>query len=89
MERKKVGSVLVKLELGMDLGFGNPLGRNETLSWAFFPFVEGNRGRMKFWMDKWYRDEPLCISFLSLYTLGVAKKAWVADLWFQHGERGH
>ncbi|RVW81088.1 hypothetical protein CK203_045355 [Vitis vinifera] len=64
MERKRVGGVLVKLELG-------------------------NRRRMKFWMDKWCRDEPLCVSFPSLYTLGVAKEAWVADLWVQHGKRGH
>ena len=76
-----MGGVLVKLELGMESGFGNPLGRNETLSWAFVPFVAGNRRRMKFWMDKWCRDEPLCVSFPSLYTLGVAKEAWVADLW--------
>ena len=88
MERKRVGGVLVKLELGMESGFGNPLGRNKTFSWVFFSFVAGDR-RVKFWIDKWGGDEPLCVSFPSLYALAVAKEAWVADLWVQHGKRGH
>ncbi|RVW75089.1 DNA-directed RNA polymerase 3A, chloroplastic [Vitis vinifera] len=36
MERKRVGGGPVKLELGMESGFGNPLGRNGILTWVIF-----------------------------------------------------
>ena len=31
--------------------------------------------------DKWFGDEPLCVSFPSLFAIVVSKDAWVADLW--------
>ena len=62
--------------------------QNIFLGFFFFSFVAGDR-RVKFWIDKRGGDEPLCVSFTSLYALAVAKEAWVADLWVQHGERGH
>ena len=42
-------------------------------------FVMGN-GRVKFWTDKWYRDEPWCVSFPSLYAIAISKEEWVEDL---------
>ena len=44
-------------------------------------FVVGNGRRVKFWRDRWCGDEPLCVSFPSLFALARSKKAWVADLW--------
>ena len=46
-------------------------------------FSVGNGKRMKFWKDKWCGDEPLNVSFPSLFTLSNSKDAWVAELW-QH-----
>ena len=46
-------------------------------------FSVGNGKRMKFWKDKWCGDEPLNVSFPSLFTLSNSKDAWVAKLW-QH-----
>ena len=54
-----------------------------------FSFVVGNGRRVKFWTDKWFGDEPLCVFFLSLYAIDVLKKAWVVDLHVQTGEKGH
>ena len=34
-------------------------------------------------------DEPLCGSFLPLYTLALSKEAWKVDLWDDLGEGGH
>ncbi|RVX08852.1 CRM-domain containing factor CFM2, chloroplastic [Vitis vinifera] len=44
-------------------------------------FVVGNGRRVKFWRDRWCGDEPLCVSFPSLFAFARSKKAWVADLW--------
>ena len=41
----------------------------------------GNERRLKFWKDKWCGDEPLSVSFPSLFALATLKEAWVADLW--------
>ena len=43
-------------------------------------FVVGNGRRVKFWRDRWCGDEPLCLSFPSLFTLASSKEAWVANL---------
>ncbi|RVW92306.1 putative ribonuclease H protein [Vitis vinifera] len=37
--------------------------------------------RVRFWKDKWCRDEPLCESFPSLFAISLAKDAWVLDVW--------
>ena len=37
--------------------------------------------RVRFWKDKWCRDEPLCESFPSLFAISLAKDAWVSDVW--------
>ena len=36
-------------------------------------FVVGNGQRVKFWKDIWCRDEPLCVSFPSLFALTVSR----------------
>ena len=35
---------------------------------------------IKFWKDKWCGDEPLNVSFPSLFSLISSKEAWVVDL---------
>ena len=37
----------------------------------------GNGRRVRFWKDRWCGDNPLCISFPSLFTISLAKEAWV------------
>ena len=46
----------------------------------FFFFCAGNGRRVKFWKDRWWRDEPLHVSFPSLYILALSKDAWVEEL---------
>ncbi|RVW82307.1 putative ribonuclease H protein [Vitis vinifera] len=41
----------------------------------------GRRMVIKFWKDIWCGDEPLCVSFPSLFALAVSKDAWVKDVW--------
>ena len=50
-------------------------------------FSVGNGKRIKFYKDKWYRDEPLNVSFPSLFALSNSKDAWVVELW-QHSNEG-
>ncbi|RVW28347.1 putative ribonuclease H protein [Vitis vinifera] len=50
-------------------------------------FSVGNRKRIKFWKDKWCGDEPLNVSFLSLFALSNSKDAGLAELW-QHSNEG-
>ncbi|CBI24109.3 hypothetical protein VitviT2T_017099 [Vitis vinifera] len=50
-------------------------------------FVVGYGRRVKFWRDRWWGDEPLCMSFPSLFALASSKEAWVADLWV-HSSKG-
>ena len=51
-------------------------------------FQVGNGQRVRFWRDKWCGDEPLYVSFPSLFTLSLTKEAWVADVWNPEGEGG-
>ena len=50
-------------------------------------FSVGNGKRIKFWKDKWCGDEPLNVSFPSLFALSNSKDAWVVELW-QHSNKG-
>ena len=43
-------------------------------------FQVGNAQRVRFWRDKWCRDETLCESFSSLFAISLSKEAWVADV---------
>ena len=55
MERKRVGGGLLKLEMVMELGFEIHYERTKHFVGLFF-FCGGQWE--KFWMDKWYGDEP-------------------------------
>ena len=52
-------------------------------------FIVVNKRRVKFWNDRWCREEPLYVSFPSLYALALSKEARVASLWDQLGEWGN
>ncbi|RVW16682.1 hypothetical protein CK203_080853 [Vitis vinifera] len=45
----------------------------------------GNGRRVRFWKDKWCRDDPLCTSFPSLFAISSAKEASVANVWSHFG----
>lgn len=49
----------------------------------------GNGRRVKFWVDRWHRKEPLHVSSPILFALAMNKEAWVANVWEEHGEGGH
>ena len=36
---------------------------------------------VRFWKDKWYRDEPFFVSFPAGFALAISKDAWLADMW--------
>ena len=40
-----------------------------------------NERRLKLWKDKWCDDEPLSISFPSIFALTTSKEAWIEDFW--------
>ena len=43
---------------------------------------------MRFWKDKWCGEEPLCITFPSLFALASSKVKWVVDVWNSSVEGG-
>ena len=52
--------------------------RKEWLGmYSSLAFRVGNGRRVRFWKDKWCRDEPLYESFPSLFAISLAKDAWV------------
>ena len=51
-------------------------------------FSVGNGKRIKFWKDKWCGDEPLNVSFPSLFALSNSKDDWVMELWQLSNEGG-
>ena len=59
---------------------------------SFFPstfFSLGNGRRVRFWKDIWCGEEPLSLSFPSLFSLAANIEAMVADFWDPIGkERG-
>ncbi|RVW46317.1 Pre-mRNA-splicing factor SYF1 [Vitis vinifera] len=46
---------------------------------------EKGLGRVRFWKDRWYGDDPLCTSFPSLFAISSSKEAWVEDIWNHSG----
>ena len=44
-------------------------------------FLVGNGRNVRFGKDKWCGDEPLCISFPSLFVVASSKEAWVEEVW--------
>ena len=51
-------------------------------------FAVDNGSRVRFWLDKWYGDEPLRDMFPTLLTLVVSKEAWVHEIWNGSTEGG-
>ena len=45
----------------------------------------GSGRRVRFWKNKWCGDEPLCLSFPSLFAISLAKDVWVLDVWNPYG----
>ena len=70
-------------------GYGVGLWKSIRKEWTNLicssSFVVGNGRRMKFWKDKWCGEEPLCVSYPSLFVLAISKKAWVVDIGFKQG----
>ena len=48
----------------------------------------GNGRRVCFWKDFWCGEQPLSITFPSLFSLAVNKEALVADLWNRVRDEG-
>ena len=48
----------------------------------------GNGRRVRLWKEFWSKEQPLSITFPSLFSLAVNKEALVADLWNPIGEEG-
>ena len=49
----------------------------------------GDGGRIRFWEDKWCRENPLCVSFPMLYVVAASKGAIVGEVWeTMRGEGG-
>ena len=44
--------------------------------------------RVRFWEDAWCRQNPLCITFLALYSIANSKRAKVVEVWDFLGEGG-
>ena len=87
--RKLEGGWCSKKERG---GYSVGLWKSIRKLWDFvsckLSFSVGNRKRIKFWKDKWWEDEPLNVSFPSLFPLSNFKEAWVVELWQHSNERG-
>ena len=60
--------------------------------WESFPPTTlcsvGNGRRVPFWKDFWCGEEPLALTFASLFSLVVHKEAMVANMWDPVGEGG-
>ena len=52
---------------------------------SFSVFSLGNGKRLRFWKDVWHRDEALCYSFPSLFSVAANKSVLVADVWEEGG----
>ena len=74
-------------------GYGVDVWKSIRKGWDFFfsrtSFEVGNGKWMKFWMDRWCGEEPLCNSFPFLYVLTLLKEAWAIDLWEDVGVEGY
>ena len=73
-------------------GYSVGLWKTERKLWDLvnckLSFLVGNVKMIKFWKDKWCRNEPLNVSFPSLFVLSNSKDAWVVELWQHSSERG-
>ena len=73
---------------GYGIGLWKVIRKLWDLVFCRVSFSVRNGKRIKFWKDKCCGDEPLNISFPSLFALSNSKDAWVVDLWQHSNERG-
>ena len=45
----------------------------------------GNGRKVRFWKDRWCGDNSLYNYFPSLFSISLAKEAWVEDMWSHFG----
>ena len=48
----------------------------------------GDGGRIRFWEDRWCGENPLCVSFPTLYVVAASKGAIVGEVWETTGGEG-
>ena len=72
--------------------FGTGVWKEIREEWKTFSLTTlcsvGNGRRVRFWKDFWCEEEPLALTFPSLFSLTVNKEAMVADVWNLVGEEG-
>ena len=76
-----------EVRVGYGVGLWKTIRKLWDLVSCKLSFLAGNWKRIKFWNDKWCGDEPLNVSFSSLFALSNSKEAWVVELW-QHSSEG-
>ncbi|RVW96801.1 hypothetical protein CK203_026028 [Vitis vinifera] len=95
MEIKAFWSLVISLKYGEEEGGwrtrevngrnGVGLWKAITKKWLLLDgglaYHVGSGQRVRFWMDKWCGDEPLCESFSSLFSISLSKNAWVLEVW--------
>ena len=72
---------------GYGVGFWKDIRKGGSLMLKNIAFYVGGGRRVRFWKDKWCRNDTLCDSFPSLYPLADSKDAWVVDCWDSLGKR--
>lgn len=69
------------------IGLWNAIRKEGDLLSCKFAFLVGNGKRVRFWREKWFGNEPLCISFPSLFIVASSKEAWIEEVW-NHSSKG-
>ena len=66
---------------GYGVGLWKAIRKDWDLLISMVSFLVGNVRRVRFWKDKWCKDKPSCVTFLSLFALVVSKEVWMVDVW--------
>ena len=69
-----------------DVGLWKAIRKEWLLLDGGLAYRVGSGQRVRFWMDKWHGEEPLCESFPSLFSISLSKDAWVSDVWNPDGD---
>ena len=73
---------------GFGVGFWKEIRKEGSLLQNKIVFFVGDGKRVRFWKDKWCKNNAFCDSFPSLIALAASKKAWLVELWDSTGEEG-
>ena len=73
---------------GFGVGFWKEIRKEGSLLQNKIVFFVGDGKRVRFWKDKWCKNNAFCDSFPSLIALAASKKAWLVELWDSTGEKG-